>query len=51
MFEGGLVYHSFNFFILQAVAITFEDFAIYIAKGLLRRGGSNLNRGGMLDHG
>ena len=36
MFERRLVYYSFKFFLLQAVAITFEDFVIYIAKRLLR---------------
>ena len=34
-----MVYHSFKFFLLQAVAIAFEDLVIYIAKGLLRHGG------------
>ena len=32
-----MVYRALNFFFLQAVAITFEDFVIYIAKRLLRR--------------
>ena len=36
MIEKRLVYRSFKFFILQAVAITFEDFVIYIAKRFLR---------------
>jgi len=40
-----MVYRSFKFFLLQAVAITFEDFIIYIAKGLLRRGGIELKLG------
>ena len=31
-----MVYRSFKFYLLQAVAITFEDFVIYIAKGLFR---------------
>ena len=34
-----MVYNSFKFFLLQAVVITFEDFVIYIAKGLLRQRG------------
>ena len=45
MLEKRLVYHSFKFFILQAVAITFEDFVIYIAKRLLRLGGIQLKPG------
>jgi len=32
-----MVYRTFKFFLLQAIAITFEDFVIYIAKGFLRR--------------
>ena len=35
-FEKRMVYHPFKFFILQAVAITFEDFIIYVAKRLIR---------------
>ena len=42
MLEKRVVYRSFNFFFLQAVAITFESFFIYIAKHLLRRGGIEL---------
>ena len=42
MIEKRLVYRSFKFFILQAVAITFEDFVIYIAKHLLRWRGIEL---------
>ena len=34
-FRKRTVYYSFKFFLLQAVAITFEDFVIYIAKRLL----------------
>ena len=41
----GLAYPSLKFFPLQAVAITFEDFFIYIVKGLLRRGGIELKQG------
>ena len=35
--EKRIVYHSFKFFLLQAIAITLEDFILYIAKRLLRR--------------
>jgi len=45
MLEKQLVSRSFKFFLLQAVAITFEDFIIYIAKRLLCRGGSKLEPG------
>jgi len=45
MFEGRLVYRSFRFFLLQAAAITFEDFIIYIAKRLLRQRGVDLKPG------
>jgi len=45
MFERRMVYRSFKFFLLQAVAITFEDFAIYIAKRLLRQRGVELKPG------
>ena len=34
-FRKRTVYYSFKFFLLQAVAINFEDFVIYIAKRLL----------------
>jgi len=34
-FEKWMVYYLFKFFLLQAVAITFEDLVIYITKGLL----------------
>ena len=37
MLEKRLVYRTFKFFLLQAVAITFEDFVIYIAKRLVLR--------------
>jgi len=40
-----MVYRSLKFFLLQAVAITFEDSVIYIAKSLLRRGGIELKLG------
>ena len=40
-----MVYRSFKFLLLQAIAITFEDFVIYIAKRLLRRGGVELKPG------
>ena len=45
MFERRLVYRSFKFFLLQAVAITFEDFAIYATKRLLLRRGIELKPG------
>ena len=45
MFEKRLVSRSFNFFFLQALAITFEDFAIYTTKRLLLRGGIELKSG------
>ena len=32
-----MVYRALKFFLLQAVAITFEDFVIYIVKRLLGR--------------
>jgi len=40
-----MVSRSFNFFLLQAVAITFEDFIIYIAKSLFRRLGVEIKVG------
>ena len=40
-----MVYYSFKFFLLQAVAITFEDLVIYIAKRLLRQRGIKLKPG------
>ena len=45
MLEKRVVYRSFKFFFLQAVAITFEDFAIFIAKRLLHRGEIELKPG------
>ena len=45
MLEKRMVYRSFKFFLLQAVAITLEDFVIYIAKRLLRRRGAELKPG------
>ena len=45
MVERRVVYRSLKFFPLQAVAITFEDFVIYIAKGLFRRGGIEIKQG------
>ena len=39
------MYYSFKFFLLQAVAITFEDFVIYIVKRLLRRKGIEFKPG------
>ena len=38
-------YRSIKFFLLQAVIITFEDFVIYLAKRLLRRGGIEFKPG------
>ena len=43
--EKRVVYRPLNFFLLQAVAITFEDFVIYISKGLFRRGGIEMKQG------
>ena len=45
MIDKRIVYRSFKFFLLQAVAITFEDFVIYIVKLLLRQGGIELKPG------
>lgn len=45
MFERRLVSRSFKFFLLQAVAITFEDLVIYAAKPLLLRRGIGHNPG------
>ena len=36
MIDKRVVYRSFKFFLLQAVAITFEDFVIYLGKRFLR---------------
>lgn len=40
-----VVYHSFKFFLLQALAITVEDFIVYIGKHVLFRRGIKLNPG------
>jgi hypothetical protein len=45
MYERRMVYRSFKFFPLQAVAITLEDFIIFIAKRLLLKRGIKLNPG------
>jgi len=45
MFERRLVYYSFKFFLLQAVVITFENFVIYVTRGLLRQRGIELKPG------
>ena len=45
MFEKRLVYRSFKFFLLQAVAITVEDFVIYSTKRLLHWRGIELKLG------
>ena len=45
LLEKRVVSRSFRFFLLQAVAITFEDFVIYIAKYTLRRVGIELKPG------
>lgn len=45
MVEKRMMSCTFKFFLLQAVAITFEDLFIYIAKRLLRRGGIELKPG------
>ena len=46
MLEKRMVYCSPKFFLFQAIAITFEDLVIYIAKRSLRRGGIELKPGG-----
>jgi len=46
MYERRLVYYSLKFFPLQAIAITFEDFIIYLAKRVLLRWGMKLDPGG-----
>ena len=43
--EKRVVYHSLKFFPLQAVAITFEDFVIYVSKGLFRWVGIEIKQG------
>ena len=45
MVEKPVGYHSFKFFLLQVVAITFEDLVIYVAKRSLRRRGIELKPG------
>ena len=45
MLEKRMVSRSFKFFLLQAVAITLEDFVIYIVNRLLRQGGAELKPG------
>jgi hypothetical protein len=46
MYEKRMVYRSFKFFPLQAVAITFEDLIIYLSKRLLLLCGAKINPGG-----
>ena len=45
--EKRMIYGSFKFSLLQAAAITLEDFVIYIAKRLLRWGGIELKPRGV----
>lgn len=45
MAKRGMVYCSLKFFLLQAVAITFEDFIIYVAKRLLLQAGITIKPG------
>ncbi|KAF9780800.1 membrane bound O-acyl transferase family-domain-containing protein [Thelephora terrestris] len=45
MCERRMVYRSFKFFLLQAVAITFEDFVIFIGKRLLLQRGIKIDPG------
>ena len=45
MFEKRIVYYSIKFFLLQAVAITCEDFIIYLTKRLLLQEGPALKTG------
>ena len=45
MFERRLVSRSFKFFLLQAVAITFDDFVIYLGKRFLPHGGIEFKSG------
>lgn len=45
MVQKEMVYYSFKFFLLQAVAITFENLVIYIAKRSLRQRGIELEAG------
>ena len=43
MSQRRMVHHSLRFFLLQAVAITFEDLVIYSGKRLLLQAGIKLN--------
>ena len=45
MLEKRPAYHSFKFFLLQAVAITLEDFVVHVAKRVLHRRGIELAQG------
>ena len=45
MYERKMVYRSLIFFPLQAVAITMEDFVVYLSKQVLLRTGIKLNPG------
>ena len=45
MFQKRLTFGTLKYFLLQAVAITFEDFVIYVAKRLLRSVGIRLKPG------
>lgn len=44
-YERRIVSRSFKFFMLQALAITLEDFVIYISKRLLLQAGLKFNPG------
>jgi hypothetical protein len=46
MVEGRMVFHSFRFYLLQLVAITFEDFIVRITRRLLLKKRIELNPGG-----
>ena len=45
-YERRIVYRSFKFFILQAVAITLEDFVVYLSKRFLLQRGIKFSPGG-----
>jgi hypothetical protein len=45
MSQKRMTYHSLRFFLLQALAITFEDLIIYTGKRLLLQAGIKLNPG------
>ena len=45
MLEKRLTYRSLKFFLLQAIAITFEDLVIYVAKFLFHRRGIEFKPG------